>query len=348
MRDENEAENVRSDGIREEIGQIRESVELARSDLRRAKAEILSFHSEHESHVRRTRVLWVCLMLLVGGLIGLSWYGAPLLGQQGLLKEMPLLQAGLNGLITRVNSAEQQISAWAKDRVSLSDRMSKVEQTVSSDLKTARNETRTLTDQVKREAAQSLQPMQNQVRGVESLQRENAEVVDRLRNELTGVQQQLATVREENTTHTSQIRQLEQANRQLEQANQSLRSDVSGVDRRLSSNQTAVNTLASQVDRRRVDFALPTGRTQQVADGIYVTVNHTNVERQQADGWVQIARDGRIVWLRGEGAQKPIVFATQNDQRPYQLVFTRIGNAATVGYLLVPATSVAAPTAGSN
>jgi hypothetical protein len=90
------------------------------------------------------------------------------------------------------------------------------------------------------------------------------------------------------------------------------------------------------VDRKGISFTLPTGRTQQVADGIYVTVNRPDVKRQQVDGWVQIARDGRIVWLRGANVQQPIEFTSQSDPRSYQLVFTRIGQQDSVGYLLAP------------
>src|SRR5262249_42754341 len=126
---------------------------------------------------------------------------------------------------------------------------------------------------------------------------------------------------------------------QIEQVHQSTRNDLSGLDRRLSSNQSAVRALSSQVDRKRIDFELENGRTQQVVDGIYVTVKKTDVERQQVDGWVQIASDGRFVWLQGQGAQNPIGFSSRADARPDQLVFTRIGRGKAAGYILVPITS---------
>src|SRR5438552_4038931 len=175
-----------------------------------------------------------------------------------------------------------------------------------------------MAQQVKSETGQSLHALQNRVTGVESIQREHSEEVARLRNELAGVRQELAGVREENIRHTNQISQ-------IEQAHQATRNDVSGLDRRLSSNQTAVSALSNQVERKRIDFELQNGRTQQVVDRIYVTIKKTDVERQRVDGWVQIASDGRIVWLRGEGAQNPISFSSRADSRPYQLVFTRVG-----------------------
>jgi septal ring factor EnvC (AmiA/AmiB activator) len=247
---------------------------------------------------------------------------------------MPALQSTLDSVNSRLISTEQQVSASANDRVGFPDRMSKIEESVGSNLKTVRNEARSMAQQIKYETGQSLQALQNRVTGVESIQREHSEEVARVRTELAGVRQELASVREDNIRQTNQISQ-------LEQAHQSTRNDVSGLDRRLSSNQTAVGALSYQVGRKRTDFELKNGRTLQVVDGIYVTIKNTDVERQRVDGWVQIASDGRIVWLRGEGAQNAIDFSSRADARPYQLVFTRVGRDSAVGYVLVPITNSA-------
>jgi hypothetical protein len=218
--------------------------------------------------------------------------------------------------------------------------MSKIEESVSSNLKTVRNEARLMGQQIKSETGQRLQALQNRVTGVESIQREHGEEDAKLRNELAEVRQELTSVKEENT------RQVNQITSQIEQAQQSTRNDLSGLDRRLSSNQTAVSALGYQVGRKRIDFELKDGHTQQVVDGIYVTVKKTDVERQRVDGWVQIARDGRFVWLHGQGAQNPIDFSSRADARPYQLVFTQVGRRENAkGYVLVPMTSEASAAA---
>src|SRR5262249_15555213 len=152
------------------------------------KNEVLQFEDNHESHVRHTRALWVIVILLVAGLVGLSWYGAPLIKEhQGLLGKMPVLQSTLNNVGTRFMSAEQQISAWANDRAGFSDRLSRIENTVSSNLKTVRNETQLLGQHVKYDMEQGLQAVRNRIAGVESVQREHAEQVALLRNEVAGV-----------------------------------------------------------------------------------------------------------------------------------------------------------------
>ena len=328
-----------SEDIRQKIAQMRENVELARSDIRRTKNEIEEYHSAHESHVRRTRALWLVVILLLAGIAGFSWYASPLLKEhRGLLGQMPGLQSNLNNVGARLDSTEQQTGAWANDRSSFSNQMSKIEQTVGSNLKTLRNEARLMAQQIKYETSQSLQALQNRVAGVESIQREHIEEVAKLRNELVGVRQELASVKEENVRQANQISQ-------VEQSHQSTRNDLSSLDRRVSSNRTAVSALAYQVDRKHVDFELQNGRTQEVVDGIYVTLKNTDVERQRIDGWVQIASDGRFVWLRGESAQHPIDFSSRADARAYQLVFTQIGRNSATGYVLVPTTATASDAA---
>ena len=344
---ENVNETVRaseSDDVRQEIAQMRESMELARSDIRRAKNDVRQFQTEHESHVRRTRALWVLVILLVAGFLAFSRYGWPLLSQRGLLDKIPALQTAMDSMSTNLTAAEQQVGVWAKDRLDFSSRMSEIETNLVPHMKTVRNETRVLsqglqmlTQQFKRDVEQGVKSLQNRVGGIESIQREHADEVSRLRNELAGIKQELSSVREENVTQTTHIGQ-------IEQAQQSARNDLSSVDRKASVSQSTVNHLSSQVDRQGISFTLPTGRTQLVADGIYLTVNRPNVERQQVDGWVQIARDGRIVWLRGASAQQPIEFTSQSDPRTYQLVFTKIGKNDTVGYLLTPTARDAGPT----
>src|SRR5262249_2904053 len=119
MRNENEIlQASQADTIRDEIKQLRESVELTRSDIRRTKNDIQQYQGEHDSHVRRTRILWVIVILLVAGLAGFSWYGGPLLrAHQGVLAKVPVLQSALDNISSRVMGAEHQIGEWANDRV---------------------------------------------------------------------------------------------------------------------------------------------------------------------------------------------------------------------------------------
>src|SRR5215475_12151737 len=123
MRNEKETfQASRTDPIWREIAEVRESVELTRSDIRRTKNDIEQYQGAHESHVRRTRALWVIVILLLAGAAGLLWYGSPLLKEhRGLLSNMPLLQSALNGIDARVMGAEGQIGQLANQGTGYSD-----------------------------------------------------------------------------------------------------------------------------------------------------------------------------------------------------------------------------------
>lgn len=335
MRDEKETFRAsQTDPVQREIEEVRQSVELTRSEIRRAKNDFQQYQGAHESHVRRTTILWAVVLLMVVGALGFVWYGSPLLKEhQGLLGKVPVLQSTMDSITARVRDTEQKTSQWANDRAGFSDRMSKMETSVSSNMKAVRNEAQKMSQQIKTDVGQRLQSLQNRVSGVEAIQREHAEEVARLRNDISGVKQELVSVREENVRQATQLKSQIQ---EVQQAHEVTRNDVSGLNKRLTSNQTKVSALAYQVDRKRVDFELASGKTQQVVDGIYVTVKNTDVERQTVDGWVQIARDGRFVWLRNESAQNPIGFSSREDARTYQIVFTQVGHDKASGYILVP------------
>jgi len=154
----------------------------------------------------------------------------------------------------------------------------------------------------------------------------------RMQNELVTVQGQLADLRQENAEKMSQVQQ------QIQETQQSTQRDMSGLDRRLVSNQNQINGLSYQTDRQRVDFELAKGRTEEVSPNIFLTIKDIDVEHQRVNGWLQIANDGRIVWLRDQGMQNPVPFSSRQDQRSYQLVFTQTAKTAVSGYLLVPTT----------
>jgi hypothetical protein len=67
-----------------------------------------------------------------------------------------------------------------------------------------------------------------------------------------------------------------------------------------------------------------------------LTLSHTDVSYQRVEGRIHVIQDGRILWLRGQGIQQPLSFYLQGDQRPYEIVFTRVNQDGAIGYLLMP------------
>ena len=57
--------------------------------------------------------------------------------------------------------------------------------------------------------------------------------------------------------------------------------------------------------------------------------------------------DGRILWIRGQGIQQPVRFYSHQDERPYEVVFTRVSKDSAVGYVLMPAGTEIVPAAAN-
>jgi hypothetical protein len=128
-----------------ELGQIRESIELAKSDIRRTRHDIAQQMEEQASHVRRTRVLWVIAILLIGGIAALVWNSYELSGEyKSMIGAMPGLKATMDDVGKRVISAESKIGTWADENIRFTERMSRIENTVSSNLGSVRREARTV------------------------------------------------------------------------------------------------------------------------------------------------------------------------------------------------------------
>ena len=96
--------------------------------------------------------------------------------------------------------------------------------------------------------------------------------------------------------------------------------------------------VSNQIDRERVVFEVSMDKTQQVAPGIFVTLKHADVAFQKVDGWMQLADEGRIMWIRGLGLQQALTFVTRADDRTHELVFTRVDPTGATGYVLLPMT----------
>jgi hypothetical protein len=282
-------------------------------------------------NARRTGIVWTVAVLAVASVIAVAWVGFPFVTKHdGLPKPLPAAQAQPDRLGVRLSSAEEKLEAWPKERAGLMDRMSQIEKSLSAGIRRARTEALALVEGVKRDMGQSLSTIQTRLAGVESTQVETHDEMARLQNELATVQRDLEAVREINALQASKVRQ-------IEEAQQSTQNEVSGLQNGMLSNQEAVTALSYQVERRRVDFEVSKDRTDEVVSGIYLTINRTDVARQQVDGWLQIAGDGRFLWLHDAGAQHPVAFSSRGDERAYQLVFTQVEDGSAAGYLLVPA-----------
>jgi chromosome segregation ATPase len=316
--------------LADDVARITTSLEQTQLEMKRTRTELTQCRDLQISQTRKTRLLWAVAALLVASLIGIAWVGSPLLTEQGGLRNrLPVAQASLDSMGGRLKVAEGQLHKLEKEQPALSNRIGRLETSTSAGIRRARSESIALTEGVKREMNQNMDAINFRIGGIESTQREAHDEVAAVQSDLASVRQDLAETQGADAQQTSRILE-------LDQAQQSTRDQVAGLENRMSAGQGMIDALSSEVDRQRIDFEVSKNRADELVKGIYLTVNKTDVARQQLDGWLHIVGDGRIVWLHDAGAQHPIAFASLKDARPYQLVFTRVANGGVVGYLLVP------------
>ena len=87
---------------------------------------------------------------------------------------------------------------------------------------------------------------------------------------------------------------------------------------------------------RRVDFEVDKGRNVELAPGISLEISGTDVAYRRVSGWMWVLPDRRTIWLRGQGAQEPVVFYSTADGKKRELVITSVTEKSAVGYLLLP------------
>jgi hypothetical protein len=270
------------------------------------------------------------------------WYGGvPWLGGNNAMAggRLPALQTLVDGATQRLAVVEQKLNSWVQDRDSFDNRITGLEHSKSAPPGNGAVRERVVpvsdpgVQKMASEAAtgvqdanQNIREIQSRLGEVASLQQDAGDGLNRLNGDVAGLRNEVTIMRRDYGNQIDQV-QRENANRT---------GVISGLDRKVNSNSSELHSLSDSVNRDRVDFEVTSNQTEEVAPGIFLTVRNTDVERQRINGWLQIAEDGRTVWIREQGAQKVMAFNTRNDSRSCELVFTHIGKNGVAGYMLIP------------
>ncbi len=336
--------------IDDEMNQVRATVEQTRQSVKTARREL---DEQVEKFHFRVRALWAVVILLAVGLIGSLWYGYSDIKEYGAqLSKIPILQNAASGMSDRLTSVEGMVTDWAHDQTSVTERMTNLETKVSSSLRTARDQAQSLASQmgqrIRDEINQNLERLQSRIVNVESIQREAQDHVAKLQSEIGDLRSEMAAMQQQNAQQLSELQELQQATQATQAGMNTINSQVTTMNKQVITHANRLDTVSKQIGRERVPFEVTNNMTQQVAPGIYVTVRHMDVARQRVDGWMQLADDGRILWIRGLGSQEAFPFVTRSDNRTHELVFTQIQETGAAGYLLLPTPMGSSPVASSN
>ena len=322
--------------MKEWIQQARAEAERAQVQAEQAREDIKDLKFELQGHGRKTsRSGWTTLVLVLA-LIGASIYGYYSLQEHGVaLAQVPVVQKALDSMGQRMNAAEETLRGWAEDWTAMTARVDKVEKAAGANLRAARDyateQAAKVHHQVQAEMDNRTQALQAGVGRLESTQQE-----DRAR--LAKVQDEVAIARREMALQIAQVQ------RETGEEMQSL-------DGQIGRTQRDLDALNRQLDVRRLDFEVSKEHTREVAPGVTLTVSNMNVSYQRVEGRIHVIPDGRILWIRGQGIQQPVRFYSHEDERAYELVFTRVNKDSAVGYLLMPrwpSTSTQAPVADES
>jgi chaperonin cofactor prefoldin len=284
-------------------------------------------------NAQRGSMFWPVAVVALAAGAGIAWLGLPYLTKIKSTSK-PTVQVTAQtepDYYARLNSIEERLSAWARDKVGIMDRIAQVEKSMSAGVRRARSEATAMVEGVKREMNQGMEMIQSRMAGIESAQHEAAGQVAKLQEDLATARHDLEAAKQANTELANNLMQ-------MRQSQEFTQNQVSRLQNRMLESDNRVDAIAYQVDRRRVDFELKKNQAEEVTSGIHLTLTKTDVARQQLDGWVQVA--GRFIWLHDANAQRPIAFDSVGEQRPYQLIFTHIGDTGAAGYLLVPGAPV--------
>jgi hypothetical protein len=315
----------------DDIHRLGETIEETQRDVKRTRQE---FGDHTEKHFRHMRAVWGIVILLALGLAGMSWYGYQSInGQSASMAQLPGLQKLASAMGDRVTATEGKLNDWAGDKAALTERMAKLETALSSNMKIVRNQAQAAANQVgqriREEIRQDLGRLQSRMVSVESAQRETQDQLAAAQNEIGSLRQQIAGLQKQDAQRAGDIQQTQGDVSRLN-------GEVASMNDQVNVHTLGLKALNNQVEREQITFEVSNNKTEQVAERIYVTVSHTDVGHQKVDGWMQLADEGRIVWIHGLAAQQALTFVTRSDNRSHELVITGVQDNGATGYLLVP------------
>jgi len=312
-----------------ETARAQESAERASAQTEHMRFDMEELKESRRSHGHGLAGLWGLFAILALVVGGLAWYGIEAAqGYEDRFANLPDYEQTIQTLSEQVNermdATESKMASWAGDWKGLGNRLTKVEQRMTSDLNLVRSFAQEQANEVHRQLIAEIDNrtewMQTHMTRMESAQESQRARIAELQEELAGVRSEL-----------------NQQGEQIELVRRDANREMDGLYERVAATRSDLDALAWESAKERVDFELSRGEASEPIPGVKITLQNTNVSYQRVEeGWVHVVPEGRILWIRSQGIQQPMIFYTQQDARPYQLVFTRIARDGAVGYLVHP------------
>lgn len=310
--------------MKEWIRGIQSDTERARTLAEQNRTDQRELQSQVESLSRRTsRGNWAGLLLLAC-LAGAGVYGySRIQDQVHPFEQIPALREMVDAASQRLGAAESTLQDWSGRWAGLNDRVDRAVRTTAANLRISKDFATERAAAVQRELQAELEnrsnAMESSVSGLRASQEQDRAEVSGLKNELSAwkleTDGQLAQVRDGQSRGEARL---------------------SALSTQVAGNHSELASVQRVVDRQRIDFELRKEQTLEVVPGVTLTVSKTDVAYQRIEGRIHVIEDGRILWVRSLGIQQPATFYIHADERPYQIVVTRVARDSAIGYVLTP------------
>jgi hypothetical protein len=279
----------------------------------------------YEDHSRKkSAILWATVAILTIALGVLVYYGYRTAKTQNFeITQIFGNQGTLTTLAQRADAAETKMHDLAAGWQGIGERLTKLENRVVVDGKQTRIYAQSLMQQLHQQLIAEMDArtsaLDARVRQVES---DQANQRAQLAAVEANLQQDISSVRDENSRDLSGVRQ-----------------DVSGVRQEEGANEHDISALSQKLDRQRIDFEMSKGQTKELLPGISLQIQGMNPKYQRYHGSLWLLQDRRTVWLRDQSVHESVRFFHKDGEEtndPYELVVTDVTKKAVVGYLLAP------------
>lgn len=300
--------------------------------------------SEQSSNVTKKHTgSWIAIGVLAAGMAGLCWYGSTLRHAPAVLAQFPALQQSFESMNARLAATEAKVKNWDGNQQGLEAQVAKLHIEMTSRVRAASKQAQSLNAKLYRqlheEMAAQTQGIATRISRLESAGEAERSSVEELHTALGALREQAA----------QQAGELRKVKDELDRAGANHDQQLVAVSEEIGSKTREVEAFSKKLDVRRVDFEVTRNHTRPLTEEISLSVTGTDVSHRRITGWMWVMPDRRTIWLRGQGAQQPVVFYGYQDGKRRELVITNVTRDSVTGYLLLPGdsdTSLAAAAGG--
>ena len=278
------------------------------------------------------RFRWIVAAVVLAVLLGLGWYFYPSLSQTpAVLAKLPGLEKSFGDLGGRVTASEAKLQDWVAGQHELQQRVADLQKETEARFRHARKQAADLRAELAKrihgEVMAQTQALETKVASLQAKSEADQALIEKLQTDL-------ASLREETG---KQAAQLENMHSEIAHDGAARDQQIASLNEQVGQESRDVDGLNKKLAVKRVDFEVTKNHSHDLGDGISLGVTGTDVRHRRVTGWMWVLPDRRTIWLRGQGAQEPVIFYGTRDGKRKELVITNVTRDSISGYLLLPA-----------